>query len=1020
MQSLRQRYKQSQTLSKKPKNVTRSFANQFKGIRFRMSDRFKLQVVANEVGKEPKEILAVCQELGIKARVTNSSVSGEEAESIIQYILNGVKPEPVQEPAKSTKAKTETKTSTKKTTKAKSKTSDSKKSTKSTPEDSKKATAKIKASDAKSDKKPAATKAKTSKKDDAKTDHKKESVKQEPVEKIDSKKAKKTKTTEKPKSTSKQKAIESTTKEAKSTAKATKNSTAKPKQEPTQELTQEPTTKSIKAEPVKLVQGIRKASSGIKIIHNGDNQEANQMQGFRLLKKKNPRTPINNDAKNLKAQFSYGKTKVANDFIDTEEAEKKKAKAKKKTTSKKDLGVKLSVLSERDSFDFGDFQEEQVTFMPDLTVVSNISNYEYKPKKDNNKTAANTQNRPKGQKMQGIARVNRKKRRYDKKDHSEEEVKSIAIEGEVRLYEFAESIGKTTVDLITLLTGFGVHITKNDFLSEDLLEILGEEYDIDIHVSHNFATVNTQELHKKEVTEVKLQTRAPIVSIMGHVDHGKTTLLDTIRKANVAAGEVGGITQQVNAYSVNQNGKIITFVDTPGHESFKAMRGRGAALTDIVIIVVAADDGVMPTTKEAVKAAQHAKASIVVAVNKIDKETANIDKVKGEMAELGLTAADWGGEHEFIPISALKGEGVDDLLDTINIQAELLELKANELAPAKATILESTLEKGRGVCTSLVITDGVLKLSDFVIAGSSFGRIKAIFDDKGQKVKQLQPSQPGTILGLDQSPSCGDILTVIKDDKKAREISKERKSYSKQKEHSLSIKASSAQDVHDVIRERMLKALNVIVKADREGSLEAIKNDLLTFRNEEVKTNILNAAVGEVSDNDLILAGNNALLITFNVKPSAAIKKKADKMGVQIHSFEIIYELFDFVKDELSKLIAPKSQELIIGSAEVRQLFQFGKEGVIAGSMVLDGQIKKDSMVKVLRDEQEIFVGKINALKRFKDDVKEVAKGYDCGISLLDFNDFKEGDVLQSVVQENIKMKFKASEPNQEHYYEQA
>ena len=901
-----------------------------------MSDKVNLKEVAKEVGKEPKEILVTCKELGIKAAVINSSISLEEAEIVTKYILEGKKI-PVKK--------------------------------KITPKES--------------------------------TSTKKITTKPTKINEVKHTKGQSSKNI-----------VKDETEVNKTRFKTVEKGITKQENTNTTEA-----IKKIKKEVINPIQGIRKPTNDIKIINDEAVPAAtDQMQGFRLLKKKNPLRSAKKTTKDLKAEFNYGKTKVANDFIDIE-AEKKKAKAKKKTT-KKDLGIKLNVLSDRDSFEFDDYQEEQVTFMPDLTVVSNISNYEHKPKKDNNKTATNALNRPKIKKTQSIARVSRKKHRYDKKDNSNDSIKNVIIEGEIRLYEFADKIGKTAEDLITLLMSFGVHVTKNDFLNEELLEILGEEYEINIHVSHNFATVNTQDLHKEEITEVQLITRAPIVSVMGHVDHGKTTLLDTIRKANVVNSEVGGITQQVNAYSVIQDNKMITFVDTPGHESFKAMRSRGATLTDIVIIVVAADDGVMPTTREAVKAAKNAKSSIIIAINKIDKEAANIDKVKGEMSELGLTPVDWGGEYEFIPISALKGEGVDNLLDTINIQAELLELKANKLAPAKASILESTLEKGRGVCTSLVITDGVLKIADFVIAGSSFGRIKAIFDDKGQKVKELAPSQPGTILGFDKSPNCGDILTVIRNDKKAREITKQRKSYSKQKEHSLSIKANNAQDVYNVIREKMLKGLNVIIRADREGSLEVIKNDLLSFKNEEVKTNILNAAVGEISENDIILASSGTLLITFNVKTSAKIKKKAEKMGVKIYAFEIIYELFDFIKEELGKLITPISQELVLGSAEVRQLFQFGKEGVIAGSMVLDGYIKKDTMIRVSRAEQEVFFGKVNALKRFKDDVKEVSKGYDCGISLVNFNDFKEGDVLQSITQENIKMKFEPSKQDQESYYE--
>jgi len=484
---------------------------------------------------------------------------------------------------------------------------------------------------------------------------------------------------------------------------------------------------------------------------------------------------------------------------------------------------------------------------------------------------------------------------------------------------------------------------------------------------------------------------------MGHVDHGKTSLLDKIRETKVAAGEHGGITQHVGAYMVERNGQKITFIDTPGHEAFTEMRSRGAQATDIVIIVVAADDGVKPQTKEAVEHAKAAGVPFIIAINKIDKPDANPDLAKSGLAELGVTPVDWGGDHEFINVSAHSGEGIDELLETLILQAEILELKANPQIKAKATVVETSLEKGRGAVATIIMQNGSLKIGDVIVCGIAHGKVKALLDEDNKPLKEILPGEPGVVVGLSTVPSSGDVLMSVDSDKEAREYANKRAEYIRQKELSKSTKVT-LDDLSAKIAEGQIKNLPVILKADVAGSLEALKSSLEKLRNDEVKVNIISSGVGGISESDISLAeaSDNSVILGFNVRPTGSVKEKAKKVGVSINTYNVIYDLLDDVRDLLGGLLSPIIREENLGQAEVREVFSVPKLGQIAGSIVTDGVINRGAKVRVIRDGVVIYEGEISSLKRFKDDAKEVSKGYECGIGVVGYSDIKPGDFLES------------------------
>lgn len=604
-----------------------------------------------------------------------------------------------------------------------------------------------------------------------------------------------------------------------------------------------------------------------------------------------------------------------------------------------------------------------------------------------------------GNSPQGLKRGKRKKRIARTQEVIE--ITEVTIPEDIRVYEFAEACGKSTAEVITVLFSLGMMVTKNDFLKQDELEILGEEFGIEVTVRDALEDVNyVGEYHDEETDDENLVTRPPVVTIMGHVDHGKTSLLDRIRSSKIASGEAGGITQHISSYTVEKNGQKITFVDTPGHAAFSAMRSRGTAITDIVIIVVAADDGVKPQTEEVIS---HAKASgcpIIVAINKMDKETANPDMVKAQMAERGLTPIDWGGNTEFIGVSALKGTGIDELLENILIQAELLELKADPTVKAKAAVIESSLEKGRGPVATIIVQNGTLKIGDNIVCDTTFGRVKAITDDNGNPVKELGLSETGTVLGLNEVPITGTVMVVMDTDKEARDIATTRAEHARAKELSKSTKVS-LEEMSGLIAEGKIKALPVIIKTDVGGSLEAIKGSLEQIANDEVKVKIIHAAVGGITESDLVLAGasDGCIILGFNVRPTGSVKSKAKADGITINTYSIIYDLIDDIKDTLSGMMSAVIREENTGQAEVRDTFVVPKVGTVAGCLVTDGKVIRGGHARIIRDGIVTYTGKISSLKRFKDDAKEVANGYECGIMFEKFNDIKTGDFIETFIQ---------------------
>jgi len=648
--------------------------------------------------------------------------------------------------------------------------------------------------------------------------------------------------------------------------------------------------------------------------------------------------------------------------------------------------------------------------LPDLTVALRKEEEEAPKRPVNKEQQRRTTAARGGQRFQpgNISRGKRKKRRKPVASEENIEVKSIEIPEDIRVYEFAEKINKPISEVIKALFSLGMMVTKNDFLDKDSIEVLAEEFEVEVHTKNALEDLDYVSDYDEIHEEVEGEERPPIVTIMGHVDHGKTSLLDYIRSTKVASGEAGGITQHVGAYTIVKDGKEITFIDTPGHEAFTEMRARGANVTDIAIIVVAADDGVMPQTKEAINHAKAADVPIIIAINKMDKPEANPDLVKGQLAEMGITPNDWGGDYECIGVSAKTGDGVDDLLETILVQSEVMELKANPDASAKAVVIESSLEKGRGTVATVIIQNGTLRKGDSVIAGVSFGRVRAILDDMGNQINELKPSEAGQILGLDSVPGAGDIVVVMEDEKTMRETALKRREHERQKELSKSTKAT-VEDLHDLIAEGMLSKLPVIVKADVQGTLEALSNSLAKLRNEEVKVHIIHSAVGSISESDVILAAasEHAMILGFHVKPSVTVKQKAKDLGVTIKTYDIIYDLLEDVKGVLGGMLSPEIKEETMGHAEVREVFKVPKLGTIAGCMVTDGMIERNAFARVLRGEETVFSGTVVSLKRFKEDVREVKKGYECGIGIEDFTEFAPGDVIEVYKEVEVKAKFK-------------
>ena len=615
----------------------------------------------------------------------------------------------------------------------------------------------------------------------------------------------------------------------------------------------------------------------------------------------------------------------------------------------------------------------------------------------------------KGSKMGKGAKYRREKRDAIRQG-MEEQLENEAAESKVlKLTEFVTANELATMmnipvtQVIGTCMQIGIMVSINQRLDAETINIVAEEF--------GFTTEYVSAEVSEAVTEVEddesdLVPRAPIVTVMGHVDHGKTSLLDYIRQTNVIAGEAGGITQHIGAYNVTlQDGRHVTFLDTPGHEAFTAMRARGAQVTDIAIIIVAADDDIMPQTKEAIAHASAANVPIVFAINKIDKPTANPEKIKEGLAQMNYLVEDWGGKYQSQDISAKKGIGVDELLEKVLLEAEMLDLKANPNRKASGTIIESSLDKGRGYVATVIVGNGTLRVGDIMLAGTTYGRVKAMLDERGRRVQEIGPAQAATILGLNGAPQAGDAFHVMDTDQEARDIANKREQLAREQ----GLRTMKRIDLNEIGRRIALgdfKELNLIVKGDVDGSVEALSDSLLKLSTEKIQVNVIYKAVGQISESDVnFAASSDAIIVAFQVRPSAAARRLADQQGVDIRTYSVIYDAIEEVKDAMEGMLSPEIKEEVTAQVEVRQVYKISKVGTVAGAYVIDGKVSRTNKARVVRDGIVIFTGEINALKRFKDDVKEVNTNFECGLSLVNYNDLREGDIIETFQEIEIKAK---------------
>lgn len=730
-------------------------------------------------------------------------------------------------------------------------------------------------------------------------------------------------------------------------------------------------------------------------------QEVPKRSGLKIVKKKRPVeeefvAPVRQESVSVS---TYGKlSEQAQRELEAKKA--KKAQGSNAPVQKKEQGVRLDIFGGGISDVSMDYEQDQIVLMDFNDLGANVPPEEEAQKPKEKKPIGRNAGKKQGanrNKPRQVSREARKKYTRDAKD--DEVVTHVEIPEDIRVYEFADKVRQPLAEVIKVLFNLGMMVTKNDFLGKDEIEILASEFGVEVTTIDPKDAFNYEGTYEEDEEDAEgLEERPPVITIMGHVDHGKTSLLDAIRNAKVAHGEAGGITQHIGAYSVEQKGKLITFLDTPGHEAFSSMRARGAQLTDIIVIVVAADDGVKPQTRESVKHAQEAKVPVIVAINKMDKPGANPDMVKAQMAELGLNPVDWGGDVEFVGVSAKAMTGIDDLLEAILLQAEIMELKANPNNMAKAVVVESTLEKGRGPVATVIVQNGTLKIGDNIVCGSSFGRVRALISDRKAQLQKIGPSETAVVVGLSDVPPSGEILMVMESDKEAREFAQKRYEYDRHRELSHSTK-TTLDELSSLIAEGRLKALKVVLKTDVHGSLEAIKSALNELRNEEVKVEVISSGVGGITESDVALVNNseNCALIGFNVRPTGNVNALAKQMGIKIQTYSIIYQLIDDVTAMLTGMMAPQFREENTGQAEVRDTFPMPKGGgTIAGCVVVDGKLVRGGMVRVIRDGVVIHEGDLTSLRRFKDDVKEVGKGFDCGVVLSGYTDVKVGDVIET------------------------
>lgn len=919
-------------------------------------DKVRIHEIAKELGKKSKEVVEMAQEMGLSVKSPSSAVTTQEAENLMNFALTGTLP-----PLSSTKREV-----------SKPARAEAPKKSDTLPEESVKA----------------------------------EKTPREIVEEPQTKKEEKS--AEKPaqKAVPERPVAEAECREE-PLPKKTAPEVAKPSQQeaepPKVPEAQEP--KAAKREAAPETSEPQRASTKEEKKEKPTRESlakdsVNRRRGIFIVKKKRPKKVEKTAKEKIKSLPDAKRIIAEADAALT--AKKSKRKAKKSGAERKETGVKLDLLSDRRMGGISvDYTIEEVV-LPDFTEELNRLDQpstEELIKRDNERKAAKKQAKRRPARTTSTpANVSRGVPKKRKKRGEKEivEVGAVEIPEDVRVYEFAEKVGASVGEVIKVLFGLGKMVTKNDFLEKDEIEILAEEFDVEVVTINPLDDLDYVSAYDDAVDEA-VALRPPVITIMGHVDHGKTSLLDRIRQSKVAEKEAGGITQHVGAYQVEKNGKKITFIDTPGHEAFTEMRARGAQTTDVAIIVVAADDGAKPQTIEAINHAKAAEVPMIIAVNKIDKPEANPDMVKSQLSELGIMPVEWGGEIEFVEVSAKSGEGIEELLETILLQAEIMELEANPDRKAKAVVVESTLEKGRGPVATVVVKNGTMRVGDNIVCGNTFGRVRTILSDTGKNVKSIGPGDPGVVVGLNEVPGAGEIMVAMENDKEAREIAGKRHDYERQKELSKSTKVT-LDELSGKIAEGQIKALPVIVKADVQGSLEAIKGSLEKLKNDEVKINVIHSGIGGITESDVALASasEDAMILGFNVRPTGSIKEKAKQLGVEIKTYSVIYDLIDDMTALLSGMMSPVISEEGIGQAEIRDTFVVAKVGTIAGCMVTDGVIRRNAKVRLIRDGIVVRDAHISSLRRFKDDVKEVGKGYECGMMLENYNDVKVGDVIEA------------------------
>jgi translation initiation factor IF-2 len=877
-----------------------------------MSDKVRVHEIAKELGIASKEVVEKAATMGVSVKTASSSVSMEEAEKIMNFILGGA-PAPAAKP---------------------------------------KIVVKKKANETKSE--------------DVVIDKK----------------------------------VEETVTVATPEVVATEKTDAPTETVQTEEKTVETTVETSKETEVKSEE--KPKSTAVNKLQILKTVEPKKRSGLKIVKKKKPKVEevTYNSPSNAAKVSSYGKMS-ADALAELSQGKKSRGKSTY-PVQKQQGGQRMDIFGGAMADVSMDLDGEEVVLL-DLSSVDRAAIPEEKPRQPRQPRPAGRN----GGKSTGFRKrsVSRGKRTKYAKEIIEEIVTHVEIPEDIRVYEFAEKVKRPLVDVIKVLFNLGMMATKNDFLGKDEIEILAEEFEIEV-TTIDPKDAFTQEAESSEVVEEDPNAveRPPVITIMGHVDHGKTSLLDAIRDAKVTDAEAGGITQHIGAYTIDQHGKKITFIDTPGHAAFSSMRERGAQVTDIIIIVVAADDGVKPQTQEVIDIAKKSGAPVIVALNKMDKDSANPDLVKGQMAELEMTPVDWGGDVEFVPVSAKSGMGLDALLETILVTADVMELKANPNQLAKAVVVESSVEKGRGPVATVIVKNGTLKVGDSVVCGSSYGRVKTLIDNHKKNLKSITPSEAAVVVGLNEVPASGEMLIAMDNAKEAREIAQKRYEYDRHRELSISTK-SSYDELTSMIAEGKLKSLKVVLKTDVHGTLEAITRSLNELRNDEVKVQVISSGVGGITENDVELVNNseNCVLLGFNVRPTGAVKAAAKQKNVEIKTYSIIYQLIDDMTALLTGMMDVKYTENNTGQADVKEVFKIPK-GVVAGCIVVDGKLVRGGLVRVIREGVVIFEGDLTSLKRFKDDVSEIGNGYECGVVISGYEDVQPGDVIETFVKVEQKV----------------